>query len=462
MGKRIERQRAVRSGKRTTRTCGELPPWAARCLPAASLALLLVAGAGGWAATAQLSGAVIATGTVNVDQNLKAVQHRDGGIISEIAVEEGDFVDEGEVLIRLDDVQTKAELAIVASQLAEATVRRARLLAERDGLDFAVARRGRRRARNHLTALIAGETRLFEGNLQQPRLAEGAAGARHRSSSAKRSTGSKRSAPPRSRRSSWSSVEHKKMKGLADKRLVEAPRSTPSTATWPAWPARRPRSTPRSPAPAPRSARSDCRSSPSTKRRAPRRSANCARSSPKIAELGERRIAIEDRLSRTDIRAPISGTINELAVNTIGGVITPAETLVTIVPKDAPLNDRGAAVARPTSIRSTSASTPSCASRPSISERRPSLQGRSPMLPPRDPRQGLRTVLLPGRDRGHRPTSCEARHQAAASRHAGRGFRPHRAADGAVLSLQAADRSVLPGVQGTVDRSAGGIGRQPS
>ena len=47
--------------------------------------------------------------------------------------------------------------------------------------------------------------------------------------------------------------------------------------------------------------------------------------------------AIEDRLSRTDIRAPISGTINELAVNTIGGVITPAETLVTIVPKDAPL-----------------------------------------------------------------------------------------------------------------------------
>ena len=58
---------------------------------------------------------------------------------------------------------------------------------------------------------------------------------------------------------------------------------------------------------------------------------------PKIAELNERRWAIEDRLSRTEIKAPISGTINELAVNTIGGVITPAETLVTIVPKDATL-----------------------------------------------------------------------------------------------------------------------------
>ena len=103
-----------------------------------TFALLLVAGAGGWAATAQLTGAVIAPGTVNVDQNLKAVQHRDGGIISEIATKEGDVVKEGEVLIRLDDAQTRAELAIVRAQLAEASVRRARLVAERDGLETLV------------------------------------------------------------------------------------------------------------------------------------------------------------------------------------------------------------------------------------------------------------------------------------------------------------------------------------
>ena len=58
---------------------------------------------------------------------------------------------------------------------------------------------------------------------------------------------------------------------------------------------------------------------------------------PKISELTERRIAVEDRLSRTDIRAPLSGTVNELFVHTIGGVITPAEKLVTLVPNDAAL-----------------------------------------------------------------------------------------------------------------------------
>jgi HlyD family secretion protein len=57
----------------------------------------------------------------------------------------------------------------------------------------------------------------------------------------------------------------------------------------------------------------------------------------RISELNDRRIALEDRLSRTDIRAPITGVVNELSVHTVGGVITPAETLATIVPENATL-----------------------------------------------------------------------------------------------------------------------------
>ncbi|MDZ4136396.1 MAG: HlyD family type I secretion periplasmic adaptor subunit, partial [Paracoccaceae bacterium] len=57
-----------------------------------ALGVLLIGGVGGWAATARLTGAVIAVGTVAVDQNLKAIQHRDGGIVSDIAVREGDHV----------------------------------------------------------------------------------------------------------------------------------------------------------------------------------------------------------------------------------------------------------------------------------------------------------------------------------------------------------------------------------
>src|SRR5690606_24400216 len=57
----------------------------------------------------------------------------------------------------------------------------------------------------------------------------------------------------------------------------------------------------------------------------------------KISELRDRQIAVEDRLSRMDIRSPTAGVVNELSVHTIGGVITPAERLVTIVPENAVL-----------------------------------------------------------------------------------------------------------------------------
>ena len=52
-------------------------------------------------------------------ENLKAIQHRDGGIVSEIAIKEGDFVAKGQIMIRLDDVQTRAELPIVRTQQME-------------------------------------------------------------------------------------------------------------------------------------------------------------------------------------------------------------------------------------------------------------------------------------------------------------------------------------------------------
>src|SRR6266446_4385940 len=71
-----------------------------------AIAAVLIGGVGGWAATAQLAGAVIAPGTVVVESNLKKVQHPTGGVIGEILVKEGDEVDEGQVVLRLDDTVT--------------------------------------------------------------------------------------------------------------------------------------------------------------------------------------------------------------------------------------------------------------------------------------------------------------------------------------------------------------------
>jgi multidrug efflux pump subunit AcrA (membrane-fusion protein) len=79
-----------------------------RVLGGLALVVLLVFGCGGWAAIAKLEGAVVATGTVKVDQNLKEVQHRDGGIVKTLAVRQGDLVKEGQVLATLDDVQRRS------------------------------------------------------------------------------------------------------------------------------------------------------------------------------------------------------------------------------------------------------------------------------------------------------------------------------------------------------------------
>ena len=97
-----------------------------------AITVLLIGGVGGWAATSQLAGAVIASGTVVVESNVKKVQHPTGGVVGEILVKEGAEVKDGQVVLRLDDTVTKATLGVVRSQLDEFTARQARLLAERE------------------------------------------------------------------------------------------------------------------------------------------------------------------------------------------------------------------------------------------------------------------------------------------------------------------------------------------
>jgi HlyD family secretion protein len=99
--------------------------------------LLLVGGFGGWAAFTNIAGAVVASGQVEVDQNRQVVQHPDGGVITEILVDEGDFVEANQMLIRLDPSELTSELKIVEGQLFELMARRGRLEAERDGRDTA-------------------------------------------------------------------------------------------------------------------------------------------------------------------------------------------------------------------------------------------------------------------------------------------------------------------------------------
>lgn len=90
---------------------------------------------GGWSSITKIDRAVVAPATIAVETNRKVVQHLEGGIIREIHVHEGDMVQEGKVLFRLEEVTPRANLDLTRNQIAAALVIEARLMAERDRRD---------------------------------------------------------------------------------------------------------------------------------------------------------------------------------------------------------------------------------------------------------------------------------------------------------------------------------------
>ena len=130
----------------------------------ALLVAVLIIGVGGWTAVTDISGAVIAGGSLVVDSNVKKVQHPTGGIVGELSARDGDRVKAGDILVRLDATITRANLAIVTKGLDELMSRKARLDAERDTREnIIVPMQLLTRAHEPDVAyVIEGERRLFE------------------------------------------------------------------------------------------------------------------------------------------------------------------------------------------------------------------------------------------------------------------------------------------------------------
>ncbi|MBS1302133.1 HlyD family type I secretion periplasmic adaptor subunit [Loktanella sp. SALINAS62] len=97
--------------------------------------LILIGGIGGWAVFANIAGAVVSPGRVEVAGNRQVVQHPDGGVVKRIAVTEGQRVAAGDLLIALDADTMTGELATLDAQYFDTRARMARLTAERDGAD---------------------------------------------------------------------------------------------------------------------------------------------------------------------------------------------------------------------------------------------------------------------------------------------------------------------------------------
>ena len=126
--------------------------------------LILTCGVGVWAATTEISGALIAPGTIVVESNVKKVQHLTGGVVGQLLVHDGDRVKAGDLLVRLDDTIMRANLAIVTKALTELSARKARLEAERDGAEIIKFPDDLMRQANvpEVAQVLTGERKLFE------------------------------------------------------------------------------------------------------------------------------------------------------------------------------------------------------------------------------------------------------------------------------------------------------------
>jgi len=119
---------------------------------------------GGWTATAKIQGAVIASGQVAVDGKPKILQHLEGGIISEIAVKEGDFVTQGQTVVKLDAIILEANLEAAETNYFENQALIARLVSEQRGAERIGWSRelSTQRHNPRVKLAMAGQSQLFE------------------------------------------------------------------------------------------------------------------------------------------------------------------------------------------------------------------------------------------------------------------------------------------------------------
>ncbi|WP_202365722.1 HlyD family type I secretion periplasmic adaptor subunit [Mesorhizobium sp. L-2-11] len=126
---------------------------------------LFFGGFGAWAALAPLSSAASAPGQVRALAYRKTIQHLEGGIIRELLVGEGDIVEQGQVMVRLEDVQARSSSELIERQYWALQAQEARLLAEREGAAQVVypINLAARRSEAQIRAMLDGQDRIFEG-----------------------------------------------------------------------------------------------------------------------------------------------------------------------------------------------------------------------------------------------------------------------------------------------------------
>jgi len=298
------------------------------------LVLVMGAGLGGWAATAELSGALIAPGSVVVDSNVKKVQHPTGGVVGEVLARDGDVVKAGDVVVRLDDTVTRANLAIVTKNLDGLQARAARLQAEQQGLDEIVFPKSLldRADDPDVKNVMASEMKLF--NVRTNGRTGQKAQLRERVTQLNQEiAGLAAQQTAKDQEISLIEKELVGVRSLYEQRLVQLSRLTVLERDAARLAGERAQYMASMAQAKGKITETELQIIQIDKDLVSDVSKDLRETNDKIGEFVERKVTAEDQLKRTDIRAPQNGMVLQSTVHTVGGVITAGDAIMMIVPQ---------------------------------------------------------------------------------------------------------------------------------
>jgi HlyD family secretion protein len=289
----------------------------------------------GYAALVDIRGAVIAPGNMVVEGNIRRIQHQDGGSVAAILVRNGQKVDAGDLLVRMNETQARAELGVVMVQLYGQQVRAARLAAERDeqpSIKFpaAPAEVG---VEKDSAGIISMENELFtarkrarDGEVSQLRERIDQIGQEIEGLTAQQKAIEGQATVVRDE---LIGLEALLKQGLTQLSRINPQRLTLAQLEGQAGDIKAQIARARG-----RISEVNVQIAQVGKQTLNEVARDLREASEKIADLQERRLAAEAKLQRIEIRAPIAGLIHQLSIFTIGGVVAPGETVMQIVPEN--------------------------------------------------------------------------------------------------------------------------------
>ena len=302
-------------------------------LAGAAVVAFLTLGVGVWATTVEIAGALIAPGTVVVESNIKKVQHPTGGVVGELRVKDGDRVKAADLLVRLDDTITRANLAIVTKTLTELTARKARLSAERDGSGSITFPEELLREVDvpDVAPVMAAEVKLFD--LRRSARAGQKSQLRERVNQANEEIvgfGSQKAAKEKE----IGFIEHELtgVRDLYQKNLVPITRLSQLEREATRLGGERGQLIAATAQARGKIAELQLQIIQVDQDLSSEVAKEMREIDARIGEFIERKVSALDQLKRTDIRAPQDGTVFQSSVHTIGGVIPAGEPIMMIVP----------------------------------------------------------------------------------------------------------------------------------